>query len=200
MVQINALVYELYGLTEEEIGVVEKRMILLVPVGPVRADLLSGLTQPLTVTFGLPCRSVASIPIPPAAYDRRRAQYLGPLILSALARLDIPHAERVLGIIDADCYTPGLNFIFGQASIHGRDCFIALPRLRQSFYGLPEDKPLFRQRVLKEAVHELGHTYGLNHCPDSQCVMHFSNRLHDTDVKGAEFCSRCRTQIDPLMS
>jgi len=170
-------------------------MILLVPIGPVQADLLSGLIPPLAATSGLPCRVVASIPIPPAAYNRRRGQYLGPRILTTLARLSLPDAERTLGIIDADCYAGGLNFIFGQANIHGRDCFIALPRLRQSFYGLPEDEPLFRQRVLKEAVHELGHTYGLGHCPDPQCVMHFSNSLHDTDVKGAEFCSRCLSSL-----
>jgi len=175
-------------------------MILLIPVGPVQDDLLSGLIEPLAATFGLPCRAIAPIPIPPRAYNHRRGQYLGPRVLSALARLPLPDAERVLGIIDADCYARGLNFIFGQASIHGRDCFIALPRLRQSFYNLPEDEALFRQRVLKEAVHELGHTYGLDHCPAPRCVMHFSNSLHDTDVKEARFCSRCRVQIDPLMS
>jgi archaemetzincin len=103
-----------------------------------------------------------------------------------------PAVERVLGMIDADCYAPGLNFIFGQAALHGRVAFIALPRLRPSFYGMAEDPPLFRQRVLTEAVHELGHTWGLTHCPDPHCVMHFSNTLHDTDLKGATFCRRCQ--------
>jgi archaemetzincin len=173
----------------------DKPSIVLVPIGPVPADLLDGLAAPLGETFGLACRVAAAIPIPPAAFDQRRRQYLGRRILAALARLDVPDAERVLGIIDADCHAPGLNFIFGQASVHGRDAFIALPRLRESFYGLPEDEPLFRERTLKEAVHELGHTYGLGHCPDPKCVMHFSNSLHDTDVKGAEFCPRCQTQL-----
>ncbi len=170
-------------------------MILLVPLGPVQDDLLSGLIEPLAATFGRPCRIAPAIPIPPAAYDGQRCQYVGDTILSALAALNAPEAERVLGIIDADCYTPGLNFIFGQAGMPGRDAFIALPRLRQSFYGLPEDEPLFRERVLKEAVHELGHTYGLRHCPDPKCVMHFSNSLHDTDVKDTTFCPRCRSRL-----
>jgi archaemetzincin len=69
--------------------------------------------------------------------------------------------------------------------------FVALPRLRPSFYGLPEDVDLFRQRALKEAVHELGHTWGLSHCSNVDCVMHFSNTLSETDAKAATFCERC---------
>lgn len=30
-------------------------------------------------------------------------------------------------------------------------------RLKQSYWGLPEDKDLFLRRTLKEAVHEIGH-------------------------------------------
>jgi archaemetzincin len=170
----------------------EKPAIVLAPIGPLPAGLLDHLPAPLSATFGRPCRVVASISIPARAYDRKRGQYVGRRILVTLARLPVPNAERVLGVIDADCYAAGLNFILGQASLHGRDAFIALARLRQSFYGLPEDEALFRERAFKEAVHELGHTYGLHHCPNPRCVMHFSNRLHDTDVKGSEFCSRCR--------
>ena len=174
---------------------IEKRAIVLAPIGAVAIDLLDGLVAPLTRAFGLPCRIASPVPIPAAAYHRVRGQYVGDYILHLLVQLDIPHAVRLLGIIDADCYTPGLNFVFGQARTHAREAFIALPRLRQSFYHLPEDAALFEERVVKEAVHELGHTYGLGHCPNPRCVMHFSNSLQDTDRKSSEFCSRCQTQL-----
>ena len=176
---------------------IETPAIVLVPIGTVHAHLLDNLVAPLGVTFGHPCRVSASIAIPETAHDKRRGQYLGRAILSALGRLDLPDAERVLGIIDADCYAPGLNFVFGQASagVAARDAFIALPRLRQSFHGLPEDGTLFQERALKEAVHELGHTYGLAHCHDPKCVMFFSNSLYDTDVKRVDFCPRCRARL-----
>jgi archaemetzincin len=75
----------------------------------------------------------------------------------------------------------GLNFAFGLAT--DRKALISLERLRPEFYWMPEDDDLFECRALKEAMHELGHVLGLNHCPDRNCVMYFSNSIPDTDVK-----------------
>jgi archaemetzincin len=72
---------------------------------------------------------------------------------------------------------------------------VAVPRLRQSYYRLPEDADIFRQRVVKEAIHELGHVFGLEHCHDRRCVMAFSNSLEDTDYKGSEFCPECHRDL-----
>ena len=107
-----------------------------------------------------------------------------------LAELPSPpgSGDRVLGLVDMDIFAHELNFVFGEADVAGGKALISLKRLRQEFYGLPKNENLFRERALKEAVHELGHTYGLRHCPNPACVMHFSNSLHDTDLKGWDFC------------
>jgi archaemetzincin len=169
--------------------------IVLVPIGSVPRNLLEKLTAPLSDLLGLPCCVGEGIAVPSGAFDDRRGQYRGSAILGALDQLGVPDDARVLGIIDGDCYARGLNFIFGQAQQYGDRALIALPRLRPSFYGLPQNPDLFHQRVLKEATHELGHTYGLGHCPRQDCVMHFSNTLHDTDVKKAAFCVRCQNEL-----
>jgi archaemetzincin len=169
-----------------------KAIISLVPLGSIPTDLLLWLAEQLAAVFKRPVTVGEPIPLATAGYDSHRRQYRGDVILAALQAVASPAVEQVLGVIDADCYALGLNFIFGQAALDGRAAFIALPRLRPSFYGLAEDSPLFRQRVLTEAVHELRHTWGLTHCPDPHCVMHFSNILHDTDVKGAAFCRCCQ--------
>jgi archaemetzincin len=52
---------------------------------------------------------------------------------------------------------------------------------------------------MKEAVHELGHTYGLSHCRDIHCVMCFSNTLGDTDRKGVRFCAACEPKLPKEM-
>jgi len=168
--------------------------IALVPISQVDGAILTVIGEGLKRAFGRACVLAVPLPHPDYAYDRRRGQYLADAILARLRPLDLP-AERWLGIVDVDLYTPGLNFVFGQASVGGPAAVIALPRLRQGFYGRPEDKALFHQRALKEAVHELGHTYGLGHFPDAACVMHFSNSLPDTDRKGDRFCPRCKGEI-----
>jgi archaemetzincin len=43
----------------------------------------------------------------------------------------------------------------------------------------------------KEAVHELGHAFGLVHCKDFECVMHFSNSIEQVDLKANAFCRKC---------
>ena len=92
-------------------------------------------------------------------------------------------------LTEVDTYVEGLNFIFGLAL--GKKALISLKRLKPDFYGSPDDDELFELRVLKEAMHELGHVFGLNHCSNRKCVMHFSNSIWDTDVKDWRYCGNC---------
>ena len=102
---------------------------------------------------------------------------------------------KTLVICDLDAYSGDLNFVFGEAYKGGRVAVIYLPRLRQEFYGLESNKLVFHKRIVKEAIHELGHTFGLFHCNNELCVMHFSNSLYDTDIIEKSFCSNCKNNI-----
>ena len=102
---------------------------------------------------------------------------------------------KILVICDIDAYSGDLNFVFGEAYREGRVAAIYLPRLRQEFYGLESNKLVFHKRIVKEAIHELGHTFGLFHCNNELCVMHFSNSLYDTDIKEKSFCSNCKNNF-----
>ena len=74
-----------------------------------------------------------------------------------------------------DLYIPVLTFVFGEAQLSDGGAVVSAHRLRQEFYGMPTDPELLHERLLKESLHELGHTYGLRHCPDYTCVMSSSN-------------------------
>jgi archaemetzincin len=172
--------------------------LLLAPIGEVPNELLSWLAKKLTETLEWDVDVGEIIDLPQSTYNPRRDQYRGESILNLLRYHATPKTDRILGLTDVDCYSSDLNFVFGQASIDGREAFIALPRLRQSFYGLSEDRSRFRDRVIKEAVHELGHTWGLRHCHDPRCVMYFSNSLQDTDRKKAKFCADCEVKLESI--
>jgi len=135
-----------------------------------------------------------SIVLTRESWNQHRGQHLASMLL---AKLPSPPSlgDRVLAVVDVDIFAHGLNFVFGEADITGKRVLISLQRLRQEFYGLLKNENLFQERVLKEAVHEIGHTYGLKHCLNPTCVMHFSNSLHDTDLKGWTFCHACQEKV-----
>lgn len=169
-------------------------MIALITVGDADETVVEALKPPLAEAFGQPVETGRKVGLPPQSWHRERRQYLAPAILDSLPPPRRP-SDRALGIADVDLFAPGLNFVFGVADLNGGRALVSLCRLRQEFYRVPADDRLFRERTLKEAVHELGHTYGLNHCPDRLCVMHFSNSLRDTDLKGWRFCPKCQARL-----
>jgi len=168
--------------------------ITLKPISDIDNNILEELKERLKQTFGCPVEIVHQYYNLEKAYDSRRKQYLATKLLSRLKKSGVAKDEKVLGIVDVDLYAPGLNFIFGQAEIAAGVAIISLCRLRQEYYG-PPDQAIYLDRATKEAVHELGHTFGLDHCSNERCVMHFSNSLADTDLKQAAFCSRCRPKL-----
>ena len=175
------------------------RKIILRPLARIDSDILEVLKQILEQTFNCPVGIKAQIGSFDYAYAPNRKQYLAPLLLSALHGFQMEPGDRCLGIVDVDLYAPGLNFVFGEADIDAGLAIVSLYRLRQERYGLPRDEKIFRDRAIKEAVHELGHTYYLNHCQDVRCVMHFSNSLADTDIKGTSFCSKCQQRLKEVI-
>jgi archaemetzincin len=148
---------------------------------------------------------------PTYAYEPRRKQYYSSKILENLMNIlgtsaqahkcisNPPQAkseqDKIIGVTDVDLATPVLTFVFGEAQLNGNAAVISLTRLKQEFYQLLPNQKLLLNRAIKEAIHELGHTLGLLHCDDVECVMHFSSNITGIDQKYLNFCTDCLVRL-----
>lgn len=165
------------------------------PIGSVPPELLAELSTGLKGEFSVPCEILPPEPDPEFAFNLTRRQYLSTEILATMTRRTTPDTWRLLGVTMLDLYIPILTFVFGEAQLNGKCALVSSHRLHQQFYGLPADPLLLRDRLLKESIHELGHTFTLSHCDDYQCVMSASHGVEWIDLKTSRFCGACRSSI-----
>jgi archaemetzincin len=155
------------------------------------AVLLPELGARLERAFGVEIASHVPRFDPELAFDASRGQYNSRVLLAHLLREEGPQPERILGVTGVDLFIPVLTFVFGEAQLGGRAAVVSTHRLASERYGLPPSPALLRQRLAKEAIHELGHTYGLVHCHEPRCVMQSSTYVEEIDLKGERFCPAC---------
>ena len=167
----------------------------LLPVGKVDGGLLRALAPELAAAFGVQCEIFRDPLDPEFAYHSERQQYHSSQILYRMQDYATPGSWRILGVTSSDLFIPILTFVFGEAQIGGPCALVSSHRLRQDFYGLPPDPNLLAERLLKESIHELGHTMQLMHCDDYSCAMAASHAVEWIDVKDATFCDGCRLRI-----
>lgn len=181
-----------------------KKIIYLQPIGNIDKSILIRLMEDLSIImreFNLSVEiSPEKIELEDDQFNERRGQYSASDILNKINEtVDNGKYYRLLGVVDEDIYTEGLNFVFGVARMsryvkNVGAALISITRLRETFYGRSEDESIFHLRVVKEAVHELGHTFGLEHCKN-ECIMRFSNHLGETDDKPLNFCNSCTENL-----
>ena len=171
-------------------------LVQLLPVGKTPASLLEELCAAIPKRLPVDCQIMPLTLDPTPSYHAERQQFHSSEILQQMQNLVRPRDWRFLAVATVDLYIPILKYVFGEAQMGGPCALVSTYRLRQEFYGLDSDETLLRERLVKEAVHELGHTLNLRHCQDYQCAMASSHSVEWIDLRENRLCEACLYELE----
>ncbi len=180
------------------------KAIYLLPLGDADRSVLREVCRPLGEAVHATVEVKESNIDPLQFYDDGRLQYNSTEIVRHLQdnyeQIAGPRGKgdsspKLLAVSAEDLFIPILTYVFGEAQLGGACAVVSYHRLLNERYGLPPDKAIFFSRFTKEALHELGHVFGLIHCMSQECVMHTSTYVEDIDLKGEMFCLQCRREL-----
>ena len=158
-------------------------------------ELLERISAEIGSVFGYQTEALPLFDSVDFAFDPVRNQYHSTPILERLSALAPPQATKVLGIVQKDLFIPILTHVYGEAQLGGRACMVSTYRLKEGL-SLAGNRDAYQQRVVKEAIHELGHTFNLRHCKDRSCIMHYCHTVRDVDRKSRQLCRYCQVLLE----
>jgi archaemetzincin len=164
-------------------------------IGKPQRGLLEDAMTHVEDVFGVPVRVMPRAEAPPALFDPVRGQYSSTKMLRRVLEDVPPDARKVIAVTDCDLFIPVLTFVFGEAQLGGIAAVVSTARLRLDQRGNPCAPDTLQARLRKECVHELGHAFGLEHCPLMRCAMSRSNTVPEVDSKSWHLCRECRGRL-----
>jgi archaemetzincin len=163
----------------------------LVPVGALPPGVMSELRHDLESRLHREVLLADSVLDPGPAFNPSRRQYLATELMQRLLVPPPRPGERRIGIAAVDLYLPVFTHVFGAAQLGGLVGIASIHRLCTEYAGLPQGRGRTRERLAKEVLHELGHTFGLIHCRLPWCVMAASRLPEEIDLNDLRFCEAC---------
>jgi archaemetzincin len=146
----------------------------------------------LGALIGLQPKLLPRAALPAAAYYPPRRRYRAEKLLDLLDGQLPSDGVRILGLTGVDISTTKGDVydwgVLGLGRLDGASSVISQFRCKMKSRGPAHA----RVRLAKVAVHEAGHTLGLDHCPNRGCLMEDAEGRVATCDREYDFCARCR--------
>ncbi len=166
------------------------------PLGKVRDTDVAIVKAGLERLFAVTVVVLPEKPLPKAAWYKPHDRYKADALLDSLAQGKPANCDRVLGLTARDISVTnddGNDWgIFGLGQLGGSACVVSTFRLRA---GRANEKR-FSDRLVKVVNHELGHTFGLDHCPEKGCLMQAADgKIATVDAESGKPCGGCAVRL-----
>ncbi len=169
--------------------------IAIQPLGNVKADILAQTQKSLEQLYTVEVTILPARDLPSIAYYRPRERYRAEKLLTWLEGNTDASYDKIIGLTESDISTTKDDVydwgIFGLGELGRRPCVVSSFRLSRA---VPRAKML--ERLGKVAGHEVGHTFGLEHCPVDGCLMHDAGgKVATVDGEPGQLCESCRKRV-----
>ncbi|WP_294287938.1 matrixin family metalloprotease [uncultured Chryseobacterium sp.] len=173
---------------QQETGKDEKAVTILVqPFKDMAPDRSAAIVKELRKVYPN-VQLLEPADLPANAYYKPRNRYRADSLISFLSR-NTKKGFVTIGLTSKDISaTKGKIKDFGLMGLGfrpGNACIASSFRLSKNTSG---------EQFFKVAVHELGHTQGLSHCPVKTCFMRDAQGKNPTDEETG-FCKKCRPAL-----
>ena len=168
--------------------------VYLQPLGKVSAETTEIVREALATTFAVELRTGPHRPLPKDAFYKPRKRYRAEILLDHLDSWLPPDCDRIVGITHKDISTTKGEHedwgILGMGRVPGKSCVVSSFRVRRKLAKVPAD-----ERLARVAIHELGHTLGLPHCPNFGCLMEDARGSVTTIDRETHLCNLCLARL-----
>jgi archaemetzincin len=170
-------------------------VVAVQPLGRIDANIVKRVTEGITRVYKVRLIVLPGVDLPSSAWYPKGARYRADKLLSFLNGKAYKDFDKVIGLTACDISTTkGAIYdwgIFGLGLILGRPCVVSTFRLKRG-----ASAQLFSSRLIKVVNHELGHTFGIPHCPSNNCIMEDAEgTIRTVDRETGSFCKICRAYL-----